>query len=76
MRRPRVLVNGEEPNDYVFPPNPDYPSVWITVDNLSVYVVRTDEGVVVDIFGHGKEMDGPLGSTYAYRSEAEDDEEG
>jgi hypothetical protein len=55
--------------DYELPANQD--SVWISVDNISVYVKRTDEGVVVDLFPKGKEMDGAIAGTYAFRAEAE-----
>lgn len=44
-------------------------STWITVKNLSVYVKKTDEGVVVDIFNKGEEADEPLASTYAFFNE-------
>lgn len=47
-------------------------SCWITVDNISVYVIRTDEGVVVDLYAKGCEMESSLGSTYAFNSEAEE----
>lgn len=48
-------------------------SCWITVDNISVYIIRTDEGVVVDLFAKGCEFEnGPLASTYVFRSEAQD----
>lgn len=40
-------------------------SCWITVGNLSVYVVRTDEGVSADIYPKSRETDGPLASTWA-----------
>lgn len=46
-------------------------SCWITVDNISVYVMRTDEGVAVDLFPVGLEADGAITSTYAYYDEAE-----
>lgn len=45
-------------------------SVWITVGNISVYVRRTDEGVVIDLYPAAREVDECLGSTYAYFSEA------
>ena len=54
--------------DYRLPP--DQESVWIEVDSLVCYVRRTDEGVVVDIFANGQEMEAAIVSTYAYFSES------
>jgi hypothetical protein len=52
-----------------------YEYVWITVGNISVYMKRTDEGVVVDLYPlHNECADPPLGSTYAFFSEAEPNE--
>lgn len=45
--------------------------LWITVDNLSVHVVQTDEGVIVDIYPLDHEDDEPIASTYAFFSDGE-----
>lgn len=45
-------------------------SVWITVDNMSVYVRRTDEGVAVDIYPRGMETDDSIVGTWCLKSEA------
>jgi len=37
-------------------------SCWITVDNLSVYVVRTDKGVAIEVLPRWRENDEPLGA--------------
>lgn len=50
-------------------------SCWITVNNLSVYIVKADEGVSVDIYPLGDETGETLGSTWALYSEAETDED-
>ena len=50
-------------------------SCWLGVDGLSVHIVRSDEGVVVDIFEQGKEMEDSIASTYAFRNEIGDGEE-
>lgn len=51
-------------------------SVWVTVDNISVYIIRTDEGVVVDLYPRGREADDPtLGSTWALFAEADPPDE-
>lgn len=47
-------------------------SVWVTVNNLSVYIKRTDEGVVVDIFPLNREDGESLASTYAFDSEGKE----
>jgi len=55
--------NGE--TDYVM----KGPSIWITVNTLSVYVKRTEDKVEVDIFRLGKEMEDPLSSTCVFFDE-------
>ena len=57
-------------DDYVLPP--ERPSVWITVDRFSVYVRRTDEGVVVDIYQKDREMEDAVAGTYAFTHELEE----
>lgn len=64
-----VENNDESPaTDYVLDPKAN--SCWITVDVFSIYIHRTDEGVVVDIFARRNEMDEPMASTYAFTNEA------
>ena len=63
-------LRHDEENDYTL--FDDEISCWITVDNISVYVRRTDEGVVVDLFPKGLEMESQLTSTYAFFSEAQE----
>lgn len=46
---------------------------WITVDNASVCVKRTDEGVVVDLYPLGLEDRDAVASTYAFSAELADD---
>lgn len=49
-------------------------NAWIAVGVLSVRVLRTDEGVVVDVWPLGQESERPIASTYAHFSEAAEDE--
>lgn len=66
------LIHDQE-NDYTL--KPDETSCWITVNNLSVYVIRTDEGVVVDIYPYGRETETePVASTYAFFNKGELDD--
>lgn len=58
-----------EDNDYTLPA--EQKSVWLSVEAFSVYVHKTDEGVVVDIFPLGDEMVDPIASTYAFWSESD-----
>lgn len=55
------LINDEE-NDYTLPEGEK--SCWITVDGLSIYIVRNSDtnSVRVDIYEELKEMDDPLDS--------------
>lgn len=62
---PALTVNND--NDYTL--NKDQVSVWVTVDNLSVYITRTDEGVVVDIYPQGQETDECISSATAFFTE-------
>lgn len=50
----------------------DATSCWITIDNISVYVRRTDEGVAVDLYPLGQEMEDALVGTWALFSEAQE----
>lgn len=45
------------------------PAVWITVDRFSVYLKRTDDGVLVDIYPLDDETSQPVASTYALDSD-------
>ena len=67
---PGVLTH-DGGSDYTL--NDDSTSVWITVKNLSVYVRKTDEGVVCDIFPKGREDEDSICSCYALDSDGEDD---
>jgi hypothetical protein len=44
---------------------------FIDIGPISVHVVRTDEGVVVDLWGNGDD-ESPLVSAYAYYAEAQE----
>ena len=48
-------------------------SIWITVGNISVYVRRTDEGAVVDMYTRGDECsdDAHLAGCYSFFAEAQ-----
>lgn len=67
------VLEQEAESDYLLKHDAD--NVWITVNNISVYVRRTDEGVVVDLYPlHNEAADPALASTYAFFSEAEPDD--
>lgn len=40
-------------------------SCWITVDNLSIYIIRTDEGILVEIYRKGHEAEDAIGVIWA-----------
>lgn len=60
----------EEFSDYILPE--DVTSFWVAVDNLSLYIRRTDEGVAVDIYPVGMEMEDSIVGTWCLRSEAQE----
>ena len=37
---------------------------WFTVKGFAIRIHSTDEGVAVDIYEDGKEIDGPISSAY------------
>jgi len=40
--------------------------LWVTVRNISVCIIRTDEGVVVDMFEKNAEDGDHIATTYAF----------
>lgn len=56
-----ALRKVEGDSDYELKEN--HGSCWVTVDNISVYIVRNDEGVSVDLYPHFCENNEALGST-------------
>lgn len=67
MKHTHALI-AEGENDYAM--HESATSCWITVNNISVYIVRTDEGVVVDLHKANGEMEDAIASTYAFFSDA------
>jgi hypothetical protein len=52
--------------------------VWVAVDNISIYIRRTHEGAIVDMFARGKEVTSSLATCALMFTEAQeviDDEE-
>ena len=70
-----TVLNSDRPEDVGctdYTLHPDATSCWITVNNISVYLKRTDEGVVVDLYPKGREFGGELiASTWALDNEGE-----
>ncbi len=50
--------------------NPEFSSCWITVQNISVYICCTDEGVSIDLYPLNHETEEAIASTYASFNEA------
>ena len=67
----QALKRTEGDTDYEL--NKDFKSCWITVDNISVYVRRTDEGVAVDLYPVQGETQESIGGTWATFAEASED---
>lgn len=70
--RPAIVADphGDEECDFVL--QPGHISAWVKVDNQLVYIVRTDEGLVVDVHAHG-DLTEALASTYSFTQEAVDE---
>lgn len=69
---PKITAENVETGDYVANLAKNE-SLWLTVGNASLYIKRTDEGVVVDIYGKGREDGESVASTYAFDAELEED---
>lgn len=61
-----ILLDGE--SDAALAPNAD--STWVEVKEFAIHIIKTDEGVVVDVYAKGYEDCDTLGSTYVFDSEA------
>lgn len=64
--RPALIRDGE-PNEYKLKED----GCWISVGQLSVHIIKTDEGVVVDVYGLRHEADDAIASTRATFDEAD-----
>ena len=64
----QALKQTEGDTDYEL--NEDFKSCWITVNNISVYILRTGDDVSVDLLPLGKEDKPPIASTYATFADA------
>lgn len=49
--------------------------VWITVGNHSICIHKADEGVIVDMYAHGREDGDSIASAYVLDSEVEPEED-
>ena len=65
-----LVAGGDSGNDFVMPPQ--FVNTWITVDCFAVNLVRTDEGIVVDIMDNSDSLT-EIASTYAFTQEAVDE---
>lgn len=59
---------GEGGADYTL--KPEAIGVWIAIGDISVYLKRESEGVVVDLYAKGCEMEGAISSAYGFNTEA------
>ena len=61
---------AESDSDFVM--KDSHSSCWVTVNNISVYIQQTDEGVAVDLWPHGLEADDlSISGTWLTYSEAQ-----
>ena len=64
----QALKQTETETDYEL--NEEYTSCWVTVGDISVYILRTADGVCVELLTHGGEDKPPIASTCATFAEA------
>ena len=67
----QALKQTETETDYEL--NEEYTSCWVTVGDISVYILRTSDGVSVDLLPLGGEDKPPIASTYATFAAASED---
>lgn len=67
------VLTCDEAGGTDFTMKPDVKSCWITVDGFGVHVIRTDEGVVVDILANRSGNIDAIAGTYAHHGDAEAD---
>ena len=48
-----------------------YPSCWITIGNISVYIRRVEEGVCTELYSLGCEDDDPISEAWVTFKEAQ-----
>ena len=48
---------------------------WFTVGKFAVKIALTDEGIVVDVYANGKELDDALASCWALESDIPGEDE-
>lgn len=46
--------------------------IWVTLWGWDVHLIRTDEGMVVDVWAENVERDAPVATTFAFDIEKED----
>jgi len=66
-----MALTLDEDLDYTL--DSDSESVWITVDTVSVYIRRQDEGVSVYLYPIGREDEDSIGETYATYAECREE---
>lgn len=67
-----MAVNGEQ--DLFLEPSSR--TLWISVGPFSVHVIRADEGLIVDVYPRGREMDSTVASLQVFEGELEEDDAG
>ena len=72
MPQNNTLALTLEEGDTDYELSKDYSSCWITVDDVSVWVRRTEEGVEVQLFPHKMEAHPPVDVAFLSHDEAAD----
>jgi hypothetical protein len=67
LGQPIAALQQTAETEYVL--NPQYSSCWISVQNISVYLCCTDDGVSIDLYPLNNETEEAIASTYALFSE-------
>ena len=70
-----VLLDPEQ--DYLldFPEGQDRAGVWIGAGRIAVHVIRTHEGVLVDLYKNGSEMEDSLAGTSLHENDVLDEDD-
>ena len=70
---PQIITghtDQEDCRDFVADMEPD-DGIWLTIDPFAVYIKRTDEGIIIDVYENGKESNESMASIAVMDSDIE-----
>ena len=71
MENENQALRAESEVDYVL--KEGHTSCWVTIENISIHIIKTDEGVVTDLYPTGYEDEVAVAGTWLTFAEAAED---